>query len=62
MGTVPFKGLLDPTVDMSGSREFQVYRDTLRRVEAFKYLGRWLSQEDSDNMAVSAQMTKARRA
>ena len=42
-------------------REFRIYGDLLNRVEKFKYLGRWLSQDDSDARAVRAQLVKARR-
>ena len=42
-------------------REFHIYGDKLKRVEKFKYLGRWLSQDDGDARAVRAQLVKARR-
>ena len=46
---------------LAQKREFRVYGDTLRRVESFKYLGRWLSQADDDARAARAQLVKARR-
>jgi hypothetical protein len=41
-------------------REFVISGDTLKRAESFKYLGRWLSEDDHDGRAVRAQLTKAR--
>ena len=42
-------------------REFTIYGDTLKRVESFKYLGRWMSEDDQDGRAVRAQLTNARK-
>ena len=49
------------TATLAQGREFKIYGDVLRRVERFKYLGRWLLQDDSDARAVRAQLVKARR-
>ena len=40
-------------------REFVINGDTLRQAESFKYLGRWLGQDDLDSHAVRAQLIKA---
>ena len=42
-------------------REFRIYGDVLKWVEAFKDLGRWLSQDDTNARALRAQLNKARR-
>jgi hypothetical protein len=41
--------------------EFTVEGSLLARVQDFKYLGRWLSQDDSDTLAVQHNLQKARK-
>ena len=55
--------ILARLLGMPGSAKFRfkIYGNVLNRVERFKYLGRWLSQDDSDARAVRAQLVKARR-
>ena len=42
-------------------RTFSLGTDPLKAVPRFKYLGRWITQDDDDAMAVRAQLIKARK-
>ena len=42
-------------------RQFAADGDDLKRVKAFRYLGRLLSMDDNDAQAVRTQLTKARK-
>ena len=42
-------------------RTFTLGPDPLETVPQFKYLGRWITQDDDDAMAVRAQLVKARK-
>mmetsp|Transcript_33167 Transcript_33167/g.71665 ORF Transcript_33167/g.71665 Transcript_33167/m.71665 type:complete len:140 (-) Transcript_33167:86-505(-) len=42
-------------------QRFTAYGEELERVETFKYLGRFMAQDDSDVQAVRANLRKARK-
>ncbi len=42
-------------------REFTIRGDTLKQAQSFKYLGRWMGNDDHGGHAVQAQLLKARK-
>ncbi len=60
MGETQRQHLRCSEVTRAQRREFVISGDTLRRAESFKYLGRWLGEDDQDGPAVRAQLVKAR--
>jgi hypothetical protein len=48
------------TAALALRQQFTIHGNALERVEAYKYLGRMMSQDDDDTQAVCAQLRKAR--
>ena len=56
-----YKGELKILREAAEAQSFHAGGELLERVSFFKYLGRWLEEEDDDNMSIDENIKKARK-